>query len=669
MTLKNTPTKQDFTLLHRLTDGFFTPAALPISFRYGEKLLRGIPWSAKSEWQRPDANITRSVITAADPETKLEIRAVCETYNDFPVLEWTVYLTNTGSENTPVIRDLMGMDAALDIGSPILQYGSGDHNGEKSYEFYERPLTEEPFEMQPINGMACDCAFPYMRILSPEEKMGIVLSIGWPGQWMAQLFHAEGKTVIRAGQAETAFYLKPGETVRTPRMTVMAFTGEKSRAVNLWRRWYMAHVIPKNNGSATKPMLIVSAPHASNGPECTSYTQDSIRCALDSYQRHGIRYDLFWLDAGWYADCGSDWKIVGSWEPRQPNYPEGMLGVQKLCKTHGADFLLWFDPERVHDGTKIAKEHPEWLLDAPQELLNEPWFIGSHLFNIGDPNAWRYITDLICDFVRDNKLDWYRQDYNIWPLHFWRTNDGENRHGITENLCIQGYLAFWDELLRRNPGLQIDCCAGGGRRNDLESMRRSVPLHHSDLAYGDLPVKMGFQQTMAEWLPYHRSPLLNWECPDGIYRQTADSLKSRIPDAYTICCALAPAISVSAYYDQDDEVFATLREMQDTWRKAADIMLRSDFYSLTPYHKDSAGWWCRQFDCPEQKDGFLLFVTGSRCTRKTQTVTPCLDENAVYLFVNERTGETRTMTGKAAMEGFCETLPARSGSIWFYTQK
>ena len=49
-----------------------------------------------------------------------------------------------------------------------------------------------------------------------------------------------------------------------------------------------------------------------------------------------------------------------------------------------------------------------------------------------------------------------------------------DRQGITENLYVQGHLAFWDEFRRRNPYLRIDSCASGGRRNDLETIRRAV---------------------------------------------------------------------------------------------------------------------------------------------------------------------------------------------------
>jgi alpha-galactosidase len=42
------------------------------------------------------------------------------------------------------------------------------------------------------------------------------------------------------------------------------------------------------------------------------------------------------------------------------------------------------------------------------------------------------------------------------------------------------FLEHLDELRRRHPNMLIDSCASGGRRNDLETLRRAVPLLRSD---------------------------------------------------------------------------------------------------------------------------------------------------------------------------------------------
>ena len=85
---------------------------------------------------------------------------------------------------------------------------------------------------------------------------GLSLAIGWPAQWAAT-FQRAGRRRARPG--------RPGEDppaaacrarrIRTPRMTVLSWTGDASRAVNLWRRWYLAHILPRPNGQPLQPLL------------------------------------------------------------------------------------------------------------------------------------------------------------------------------------------------------------------------------------------------------------------------------------------------------------------------------------------------------------------------------------------------------------------------------
>ena len=63
-------------------------------------------------------------------------------------------------------------------------------------------------------------------------------------------------------------------------------------------------------------------------------------------------------------------------------------------------------------------------------------------------------------------------------------------------------MAFWDELLRRHPEMLYDNCASGGRRNDLESMRRGVPYTKSDYALEPVGVQCE-TYGISMWLPYY----------------------------------------------------------------------------------------------------------------------------------------------------------------------
>ena len=48
----------------------------------------------------------------------------------------------------------------------------------------------------------------------------------------------------------------------------------------------------------------------------------------------------------------------------------------------------------------------------------------------------------------------------------------------------------------------IDCCASGGRRNDLEVLRRAVPLWQSDYGVSQTATQ-GNNYGAALWMPFH----------------------------------------------------------------------------------------------------------------------------------------------------------------------
>ena len=155
--------------------------------------------------------------------------------------------------------------------------------------------------------------------------------------------------------------------------------------------------------------------------------------------------------------------------------------------------IVWFEPERVTPGTFLYTNNPAWLLgrEGDQKLLN-----------LGHAEARAWLINHVDRLLTEQGIDLYRQDYNIDPLNFWRGADAEERQGITENHYVTGYLAYWDELLQRHPGMLIDSCASGGHRNDLETLRRSLPFLRSDFIQ-DAVGNQCHTYGLSFWLPYH----------------------------------------------------------------------------------------------------------------------------------------------------------------------
>ncbi|MDD5705299.1 MAG: alpha-galactosidase [Kiritimatiellae bacterium] len=665
----------DMSRIRTLNERYLSSAAnLPISFVFDGSVVAGIPasWKPVSRRRRIDANIVETVYEGQAPRGGLTLRVECVEYTDYPVVEWTAWFRNAGSQPTPILSDIQALDATIEGESPVLWHCNGDFCSAEGYTAEESPLRDgRTLAFAPYGGRSCDSAFPYYRLMF--EGGGLSLAIGWPAQWAASFRAVGGGVHARAGQERTHLRLMPGETIRSPRITVMAWTGDAARAANLWRRWYRDHLLPRTNGRSLGPLL--AAHGTDEGEEFTAATETNQIRYIEKWRAHGIPIDVWWIDAGWYHCYNPrherQWWYTGTWEPDPERFPKGLKPVSDCAAKNGVALLVWFEPERVAWGSRLLAEHPDWLLKDPAWFERtktknglKPAEHEEILLNLGDPACRRWLTDHVCQLIQENGIKIYRQDHNFSaPLAHWRAHEPPDRQGINENLHVQGYLQYWDDLLARNPGLWIDSCASGGRRNDLETMRRSVPLHYSDFGYGDHPVKLSFHHVMFQWLPYFKESTLAWD-------QEEPTRFDRRVDSYAYHCGMGPMIMPCIDIRRDDYDFDLMKRMLAIWRRAAGFMLNGDYYPLTPIHRSPAHWVARQFDCPETGCGSIQGIRLAAAPDATITVYPQgILAGATYAFENMETNETKRVSGAALIrDGFTLALAARSGAIWFYSR-
>ena len=265
---------------------------------------------------------------------------------------------------------------------------------------------------------------------------------------------------------------------------------------NQFRQFILAHHTRKINGNHVE--LPFSTFLAREGPppcnEHTCATESFAVAMINRHQQFNIVPEVFWLDAGWYS-CNGIWRHVGNWTPNNENFPNGLKPVTDAAHKVGAKFLLWFEPERVTAGTQFANKNPDWLLKLPGN--------NNSLFNLGNDEARLWLTDYISDFLKNEGIDYYRQDFNFDPMPYWEANDKPDRIGISEIRHIEGLYAFWDSLLVRFPNLLIDNCASGGRRIDLETISRSSPLWRTDYQYGEPNGSQCHTYGLNFYLPLH----------------------------------------------------------------------------------------------------------------------------------------------------------------------
>ncbi len=574
------------------------------------------------------------------------IRCVGIEYRDFPLVEWTLYFKNTGTADTPILADIQPLDLQIErpagASSEANEFRLHHHTGSPA-----RPDDFQPHisglgpgvekRIAAAGGRSTNSDMSYFNVEVPGGD-GLIMAVGWPGQWAARFVRdPENHLRIVAGQEQTHFKLLPGEEVRTPLIVLQFWQGDRVRSQNIWRRWMMAHSLPKPGGKAMPPGSMTCTSDFYPGMRSTA--ADEIKYA-DAYAKANCRLDYWWIDAGWYS-CGNDWTKVGTWQPDPERYPHGIKEVSDFVHSKGMKLVVWFEPERVAGGTQLADEHPDWVLGGK----------GGGLLNFGNPDAWKWITDHVDKMITQQGIDLYRQDFNMDPLDFWRRNDAPDRQGITEIKHVTGLLAYWDELLRRHPNMPIDCCASGGRRNDLETLRRAFPLLQSDYRFEPHGTQ-GHNYGISTWIPYHGT---------GVWITNDNEVRSHW------CSWVGFGIKEPLSPNAD---WAKYNRMVDEWRKG-NVYFAGDYYPLTPYSLDKTAWMGWQYDSPERGEGLVQAFRHAESGDETLMAKLQGLQPDVYYVLQSIDGSTNSeMTGRELAEkGLPIVIKDKPGSAVFTVQE
>jgi alpha-galactosidase len=609
------------------------------SFTYdGKPSAKLLPsWKRTRITRRLGDNRMEQTLIYTDPKTGLVVRCVGVQYGDFPVFEWTLYFKNTGTADTPIIADVQAIDMSLlrsDKEEFTLHYTKGDTCAIDSFQPLVETLAPKSVkQLAPGGGRPTNGANPFWNI--KFEGGGMMLAVGWPGQWTARFERDEGRTLrIRVGQELTHFKLHPGEEVRSPLVVLLFYDGDWLRGQNLWRRWMVARNIPRPGGK------LVPTHYGACWSDPLHPVGEIEMAMVKGYVREKIPLDFYFIDAGWYPSKRDWWTDAGNWEVDKERFPKGIREISDYVHANGMQFVLWFEPERAGPGTWLSENHPEWILGGKN----------GGLVNMGNPAAWKWIVDRIDSLIKSEGIDVYRQDFNVDPLGYWRGADAKDRQGITENKHAAGYLAYWDELMRRNPKLWIDSCASGGRRNDLETLRRGVPLLRSD-CFGDPAIQQCQTYGLSLWVPYHGSGTI-------------------VPTKYWFRSTIFPASRVGWDTRKKGLDYKLLRNMIAEFRKVQPYLL-GDFYPLTPYSTAKTACIAWQYDEPELGGGFVQAFRREEAKEDSMTLKlQGLDPDATYAVENLDSGKTEKQTGKDLMNaGLLVKMTEKPGSALFVYKK
>ncbi|MBR2969021.1 MAG: hypothetical protein IKC36_04180, partial [Clostridia bacterium] len=207
------------------------------------------------------------------------------------------------------------------------------------------------------------------------------------------------------------------------------------------------------------------------------------------------------------------------------------------------------------------------------------------------------------------------------------------------------------------PSLLIDNCASGGRRIDVEMMRRSVALWRSDY---QCPANYKVEASQC-----HRSTFNSWLVFSG-------TGTGRVYDEYRVRSAYDSSLNFGYTLSESDGV-EVLEQNVEFIKKYADeyVSIRDyfceDFYQLTEVSDKKDVWCATQFNRPSANDGIVqVFRREKSPCESARFVLRGIDVSKTYL-IEDLDGDKALIKGEVlAKTGLEVRLERRSAKIFKY---
>ncbi len=614
-----------------------------------------------------DAKNTKSGLLYTLPDgVKVTLKA--KEYSEFDAVEWVLCFENTSLENSEILSEISDCDVLLPLDiPPETKPGYMPKDGslcvismkgmvDGSNYWKKDALSASEFEFTPewlekgqrkksfanFGARSSDTFMPFFDVTAKGK--GYICAIGWSGGWSASFERTEGGCLMKSGLSDAEFYLKPGEKIRTTSVLIMKYDDADEKH-NKFRTLIREHFSHKNEGRTARDGLMAFELWG-------GLPTDEMKKRIGELKECGIKFEEIWIDAGWYGNCtnctdtfSGDWGTkTGDWFVNENVHPGKLSDVAECARDANMNLMLWIEAERAVKGTEIYKEHPEWFMDDGRGGMHK-------VLRLGNEEAYNYIKETICHYIKELKLSCYRQDSNVPLSDYFSNNDEEGRRGITEITHITKLYELWDYLLSEFSGLIIDNCASGGRRIDIETLKRSIPFFRSDY-------QCNFNEN-SEVLQAHNANISCYIPYNGCTSKTKN-------DDYAIRSSYSASWG-GAYYNA---IFQDMTEEDFIWaKKISDEYLRirkyfpKDFYNHGSVRFDDTSWAIFQYHDKESDSGIVLAFRREKSPFDTANIS-LKGVKGEYTFENLNDGTK--FNGSAEMK---ITLPDKRSSVIFEYRK
>ena len=251
--------------------------------------------------------------------------------------------------------------------------------------------------------------------------------------------------------------LEAGESFQTPE-AVMVYTDQGLNHLSqTFHRLYQKRLARGYWRDRERPILI-------NNWEatCFDFTEEKLLEIARTAKETGV--ELFVLDDGWFGERSNEHAGLGDWFANTKRLPQGITGLSKKIGGIGMKFGLWFEPEMVNKDSDLYRQHPDWIIAAPERRQSHGRF--QYVLDFSRKEVVDYIYSMMETLLSDADISYIKWDMNRSITECFSNTLPADRQGEVYHRYILGVYELYERLIGRFPQILFESCASGGGRFD-----------------------------------------------------------------------------------------------------------------------------------------------------------------------------------------------------------
>lgn len=644
---------------------YVNPATEEFSISINDSIIEGKHCLYKYHEYTRERDTQKLVVTLQTPFTQVYIRLIYKIYENLPVIRKQLIVINEG-----------GIELALtNLDIEKLRFQVVNKYDNELYTAYGSNIHRIPYK-----GDHNDAA---LMLFNLATRQGVIFGNEAPGVLKNTEIYTQIHGCIQVGLRHITEtfpfkkWLKPGETFSSPGTFIYVFNSAKWQDgfENDYKELLRKHMSLQLFSRKKVPAFIYNTWR----PFLDNINEKLIMDCADKLAGTGT--DLFIIDAGWY-------RYSGDFIPDSSKFPRGLKFLCDYIRKKGMQPGLWFTAASVNEKSKIALQHPEWLIkdknglpanlhDMSIPLDGYGWHDGLKTMSLGSP-YYDHFKKIVIGYIRELSLKYVKFDLSIASSAYvhepersgdYETNSSKLYKDRASSYWIiyERMMQLMDELHQEFPDLLVDCTFEIWGRYNIADY---ALIQHADYDWltnfeqeppaGPISIRqINFDRSRV--IPTSTLLIGNQSVNFSNYRYVFFSLAS------------SSRVVVGDPRKMSPQQQAFYRKWNNYLRQVEEKYQYSQYFQLFDvFDRPSDSNWDGCYRINTEKQGGLMFFYRNNSSDKQRTFKiPCLDPGNRYKIFSYQDNKILSVhNGKTLIEkGLTVTIPATYSALVLTIEK